>query len=462
MRERIVIRNTQSPGDFIVMSAAIRDLSIAHPGRFEIIVDVPQPAVYQHNPHIKGIGKLGHGLRQVVGQYPLIHRSNQNKGIHFLWGFIEDLNKKLKANAVLTDFRPDLHLTAEEKLAPPCGVKKPYWVFVSGGKKDFTAKWWSPQNWQSVVDLMASKGHTMVQVGGGSHIHPPINNVVDLYNKTSFRELMRLIYHSDGVMSIVTCLMHIAAAFNKPCVVVAGGREGWWWEAYNEENRLTNMRHGQPQWAPPQPDHFVPHKYLHTIGMLDCCKKGGCWKSKIEPIGASVCLKPVKQNNVTIPHCMQLITPEIVVEAASWYYQNGLILKPNQTTVTVPVVSPRVHQDPVVIVRSNTEEPVRKAFNTPGVRWVVWVDGRHFTPQNDRWVDVAIKRLEQRKMAVGGMYYWEVVEGKKVWRLKPGATILNREKIQSVGLPEKLDELGEVLKQNNIPVVNIGDLVRFL
>ena len=95
MPERIVIRNTQSPGDFTVMSAAIRDLQIAHPGRFEIYVDVPQMAVYQHNPYIKGPGRGGSHGRQIVGQYGAIHQSNQRKGIHFLWGFIEDINQRI-------------------------------------------------------------------------------------------------------------------------------------------------------------------------------------------------------------------------------------------------------------------------------------------------------------------------------------------------------------------------------
>lgn len=462
MPERIVIRNTQSPGDFTVMSAAIRDLSIAHPGRFEFYVDVPQMAVYQANPWIKGFGRGGANGRQVVGQYPAIHKSNQRKGIHFLWGFIEDLNQKLKANAVLTDFRPDLHLTDLEKAEAPCGVKKPYWVFVSGGKKDYTAKWWAPQSWQDVVNTMVAKGHTMVQVGGGSHVHPPIKNVVDLYNKTSFRELMRLIYHSDGVMCIVTCLAHIAAAFNKPCVVVAGGREANWWEAYDIPNRLSNMRKGQPQWTPPNPDNFVPHRYLHTIGLLDCCKTGGCWKSRIEPGGPSVCSKPVKHGSVTIPKCMQMITPELVVEAAESYYLEGVIEKPSGLVVPAPVTLPRTTRPPIYSIRTEDESKVKEAFTIPGVRWIVWTDDRYPAVRSDTWLDEAIKRLEQRDAAAGGMYLWELVDGKKIWRLRPGVIILNREKINQVGVPENLADLGNVLKQKQMVVVNIGDLIRYL
>ena len=51
---------------------------------------------------------------------------------------------------------------------------------------------------------------------------------------------MRLTYHAQGMLCPVTALMHLAAAAemkggwpkNRPCVVVAGGREPMQWEAY--------------------------------------------------------------------------------------------------------------------------------------------------------------------------------------------------------------------------------------
>ena len=320
MAEKIVIRNTQSPGDYIVLTAAIRDLCRTHPGRFEFAMDVPQPAVYQHNPYIKGFNKRSG--RRVVAKYPLIHQSNQMRW-HFMWGFIEYLNAQLNARAVLTEFRPDLHLTEEEKKTPPGGLKKPYWVFASGGKRDFTAKWWDPKWWGIVVDRL--KGRVpMVQVGGGSHVHPRTPGAVDMVGKTSFRDLMRLIYHSEGVVCVVTCLMHIAAAFNKPCVVVSGGREPWWWEAYDTPNREVNLKRGMPAWTPPADDNFIPHKFLHTIGELDCCKKGGCWKSRVEG-NRNLCKKIVKQNNIAFPKCLQMINPDKVVSAVEAYYEEGIL-----------------------------------------------------------------------------------------------------------------------------------------
>ena len=316
--EKLIIRNTQSPGDYVVLSAAIRDIHKAYPGRYAIGVDVPERAVFMANPYVDL--NLRGGGRKIVAKYPLIGRCNQERR-HFLWGFVDYFNEQLNLKSVLTELRPDLHLTPEEMANSPLGAVKPYWVMVSGGKRDFTAKWWLPGSWQQVVNVL-NKRFEIVQVGGGSHVHPTLTGVRNLVGKTSFRELMRLIYHSDGVMCIVTCLMHIAAAFNRPCVIVAGGREPWWWEGYTQENRLANLRHGIPNWAPPLNDTYVPHRYLHTLNQLPCCMNKGCWITKIEPQKGS-CQTPATIHGRRLPKCMEMITADHVIQAVESYYNKS-------------------------------------------------------------------------------------------------------------------------------------------
>ena len=330
----LVMRNTQSPGDIIVLSAAIRDLHLHYPGKFETSISVSKGAedAYEHNPNIAV--RHGNTSRKdwFAAHYPLIHKSNQQRK-HFVWGFIEDMNKRLKLQIKLSAFRPDLYMSAEE-IAEPL-IEPPYWLFLSGGKTDFQAKIWDQVYWQQVIDGTRDQVR-WVQCGGGSknHIrHIPKHGIyANMIAKTGLRKFMRLIYHADGVVCVVTAAMHIAAAFNKPCIVIAGGREPWWWEAYNEENRLVNMCVGTPNWKPPPDDDFVPHTYLHTIGDLDCCKKGGCWKGKVRPKDArgqlpkgSTCKRPVFQNGELIPECKAMIKPEMVIEAISDYYRNGLV-----------------------------------------------------------------------------------------------------------------------------------------
>lgn len=351
----IVLRNTQCPGDWVVLTAAIRELHKAYPGQFKTGIDVGETHLFQHNPYVDfSLRKGSPDSQVVVAKYPMVHQSNQNR-IHFMQAYIEYLNTQLKVKVSLTEFRPDLYLTDAEKAKPPHGVKKPYWVFASGGKRDYSAKWWDTDRWQTVIESM-SKWVTLVQVGGrgsnNDHVHPKLNNTINLVQQTTFRELMQLIYHSEGVMCVVTCLMHIAAAFNKPCVVVAGGREPYYWEAYTKESRLACMKRHNPSWEPPVEDSFVPHRFLHTVGtgtnpiaVLPCCRNGGCWKSRIGPKDLrahySICTDQVQLPKKYLPHCLDLITPDHVLSAVESYYADGYLKKNASVEVReIPVPTP--------------------------------------------------------------------------------------------------------------------------
>jgi ADP-heptose:LPS heptosyltransferase len=136
-----------------------------------------------------------------------------------------------------------------------------------------------------------------VQVGESGHYHPPLKGVLDLRGKTDLRALLRLIYWSSGVVCPVTLYMHLAAAVPLPpnskrlrsCIVIAGGREPAHWEQY------------------------PGHQFLHTIGQLDCCAAGGCWRSRTVPLGDGSPLDDSRSlcSDVTsagMPRCMDMIT----------------------------------------------------------------------------------------------------------------------------------------------------------
>lgn len=463
MAERIVIRNTQSPGDYVVLTGAIRDICKMYPGRFDFYADTPQPAVFMGSPYAKP-ARAASGTRTVVAKYPMIHRSNQSRW-HFLWGFLEYMNEQLGTGAVLTELRPDLYLSPEEKATPPID-KKPYWVFASGGKRDFTAKWWDPWCWQQVANMLQGR-FTLVQVGGGSHVHPPIQGVYDLVNKTSFRQLMHLIYHAEGVMCVVTCLMHIAAAFNKPCITVSGGREPWWWEAYNAENRAVNLRKGMPNWAPPAGDNYVPHQYLHTIGQLSCCMKGGCWKSRVENHKNS-CVQTVIQHGVRLPKCLQTITPEHVVQGVDWYYNNGILSKDaacksvstSQPSLTPQATEPRfdVLTPECVTIQAPAgaaDKLFPKLAAAAAGQWFVWSSGENFA---EGWQARVFARLGRGKLAGGFVYR----RGRSYY-LKQRLIVLPAELARSLGeLEPSVDfetGLSLELQKYDYKLIDIGDLV---
>ncbi len=241
---RLLLTSFQSPGDVVMLTAAVRDLQLSHPGQFAIDVRSSAPELWENNPHLTrideiagGAGAAGAGavgVERIDMHYPLVHESNQ-RPYHFLHGYAQFLETRLHLRIPLTRFHGDIHLSAGEKTFPDSwqeqGVVRPYWILIAGGKYDFTAKWWNPASYQAVVDHFAGRIR-FVQCGESGHWHPRLRGVVDLIGKTTIREFVRLMHHADGVVCPVTFAMHLAAAVEdqrgrrgaRPCVVVAGGR----------------------------------------------------------------------------------------------------------------------------------------------------------------------------------------------------------------------------------------------
>lgn len=314
---RIVLLNTRAPGDIAVLTALVRDIALTYPGQFEIDVDTTSMDIWRHNPYVTRLhtgGRWQRNIEYVKIQYGRGLRDQNHETIHFLAYFHRDFALQCGTKVPLTLPYPDLHLTQEERENRI--IEGRYWIVLNGGKSDFTAKVWRSRNMQVVVDRLRHYGLGIVQVGSKEqgHWHLPLRGVLDLVGRTSLRDFMRLIAQADGVICPVTGAMHIAAGFHRPCVVLAGGREAWWWEAYVNENKgFGELASGKMR---------VPHRYLHTIGRLDCCKHHGCWRNKVVPLhdDKSICLHPVMHPEQPVPQCLDMITPDHVLEAVMSYY----------------------------------------------------------------------------------------------------------------------------------------------
>src|SRR5436190_1805762 len=315
---KLILRCGLSPGDIVMLTAAVRDLHHWYPGQFLTDVRSSCPELWEHNPYLTPLSEKDPEVHQIECSYPLIDHSNALP-YHCLHGFIAFLNQHLDLAVKPTAFKGDIHLSPQEKswysqVRELTGRDIPFWIVVAGGKYDVTVKWWDPRRYQEVVDHFHDTIQ-FVQVGEHGHYHPRLEGVIDLRGKTSLRELVRLTYHSQGVLCPVTALMHLATAIeipgraggSRPCVVVAGGREPAHWEAY--------------------PD----HQFIHVNGSLSCCSQGGCWKDRVFPLrdgdkrdGHNCrCLSPVGK----FPRCMDLIKPADVIRRIEWYHQGGM-LKP--------------------------------------------------------------------------------------------------------------------------------------
>jgi ADP-heptose:LPS heptosyltransferase len=342
----IVLRNRYALGDTICMSAVVRDLHRAHPGRFRVSFAGHYMSYWRHDPGVAPIDPAANAPVLDVAYSDGIRESTAGRyRYHFLTWFHRWLGERLGVAIPVTEPRGVIHLGPDRRLAPPGR----YWVVVAGGKLDVTTKWWPPERYQAAVDALAAQGVRCVQAGADfhTHVHPRLRNCESFVGRTDdIADLFSLIRHSEGVICGITGAMHAAAAFGKPCVVVAGGREEWWWEAY------TN--HGQ--WPDGCAPVAVPHRFLHTLGTLDCCRKVGCWKMRTVPIEPAdtttlsrrekLCRRPVRDPLGARPECMDQILPDHVVEAAMSYYENGTLPPVGEPSKKYSVPTPSSPPEP--------------------------------------------------------------------------------------------------------------------
>ena len=318
---KVIFKNFQSPGDLLMLSAAIRDLKLSHKNIF-IDVRTPCPAIWENNPYLTKLNDKDEDVEIYNAEYPLVHESNEGQ-YHFIHGFRKWMEDTLDLRIKATKFKGDIHISDEEKgwisQIEEMGIKDKFWIINSGIKFDFTAKAWNPHYYQEVVDHFLGD-ITFVQVGQKEHWHPPLNNVINLVGKTDLRQLIRLVYHSIGTIGGVSLLMHLGTAIeskhgllSRPGICIAGGREPSVWESY------TNQQ------------------FLHTCGCLPCCDMGGCWCSRASQVNdgdkkdleENLCLNRVKtthkikDNNLYVPKCMDMIKPQSVINAIKLYYEGG-------------------------------------------------------------------------------------------------------------------------------------------
>src|SRR4051812_10175044 len=314
--QKLVLKSSFALGDIVMLTAAVRDLHACYPNTFQTDVRSPFPELWEHNPYITCLQETDPGVSVIECSYPLINHCNEQP-YHCLHGYIDFLNSRLNLQIHPTSFRGDIHISELEaswysQIFELAACDLPFWIIVSGGKYDVTVKWWSPARFQEVVDYFSGRIQ-FVQVGHDGDHHPPLDRVIDLRGRTNFRELIRLVYHSQGVLCPVTSLMHLAAAVplkhrggaTRPCVVIAGSREPAHWEAY------------------------PGHQFIHTNGALPCAPSGGCWRDRVLPLGDEdsrdqadhLCL----DHDGVLPRCMSLITAQDVIQRIETFFQGGAV-----------------------------------------------------------------------------------------------------------------------------------------
>ncbi len=295
----LLLRTNQAPGDAVAMTAAIYSLHNAHPGKYRTLVDSQYPEVFRYNPYVTEGPTNVEGMHIVQMHYPAIHDSNK-RGIHFMQAWCEFLGKALGIEIPLLTNRPHLYFSDTGGLP-----QENYWIVCSGGKNDFTNKLWGFQSYVRVLQTIGNR-IKFIQVGDKVEEHPRLHGAYDLVGKTNLRQLFELVRRCKGVLCGVSLLMHVAAALEKPAIIIAGGREPVQWNAYPKQH------------------------YLHTVGMLPCSSPqgdvgGACWRARVTPLNdgsylnKNLCERPIQFNYAgipvgTLPECMTLIDPAHVAD----------------------------------------------------------------------------------------------------------------------------------------------------
>lgn len=279
--ERIIFKQMQSPGDLLMLTVALRDLHLNYPDQFETDVLSCYPEIFFNNRYTTHLPKDG-SVKIINMDYgPYLHKLRR-EGKHFSDCFIYMMNEKLGLDIKKTTARPHIELTEKEKL--PSRIK-PYILINAGIKSDITLKQYPLRLYQLVIEHIKSQTDKIdvIQVGHSHHMHPILDGIdEDLVGMTdNIRDYFSLVNGAIGCIGAVSFQMHTSAAFGKPCVVIAGGREESSWEKYDN------------------------HIYLNTIGKMECCKTEGCWKTTINNCdnfiwdeGISGCMKMIEPNDI--------------------------------------------------------------------------------------------------------------------------------------------------------------------
>ena len=73
-KRKVILRNGQSPGDLIVWTRAVGDLTISYPN-YKIGIECPAMEIFQNSPHITQLDRNDPEVEVVYIEYPETHAS---------------------------------------------------------------------------------------------------------------------------------------------------------------------------------------------------------------------------------------------------------------------------------------------------------------------------------------------------------------------------------------------------
>jgi ADP-heptose:LPS heptosyltransferase/glycosyltransferase involved in cell wall biosynthesis len=288
--KEVVFHNRQAIGDILTFTAGVRDFKNTYPNTRVGVISTATH-IWDNNPYIDHQFRDNDKIVKVGPGY-LTNKSN-TWNYHMCNAFRLSMEQSLGVPITQGDTRPDIWLTEEEYHRKPL-INGPYWVIIIGGEPGWTAKMYPEDRWQEVINSLPNI--KFVQLGMKRHPYAHLDNVIDYIGKTEdpqtgIRDLFNIFLHAQGSVGLVSMHMHLSAAFNNPCVVIAGAREPAWFTQY------------------------MGHQYIQTNGTIpECASYKACWKTS---------LKGCINHKDNIPKCVEIIRPDEIVNGIKKYYDGG-------------------------------------------------------------------------------------------------------------------------------------------
>ena len=274
---KLLIRASGWLGDNVYLTAVIHNLYDT--GKIAVNVITKHPQIYLNNPYID------QSINESNADYILQQNYNskwEQNCKHIIEYVTEKLAYNLNIEVPIKYLKPQIYFDLKQP-----EIQGKYIVINNGYQTSAETKKYFNGYWQQIID--ANPDLRFVQVGQKKNHAIPLNNTIDMIDKTSLEQLINIIYYSECVISPVTGIVHIAGAFNKPCIVLSGGRQ---------PESLTKYENSV---------------YFGTINQLDCCMGKGCHRNKFETDNeAKKCLHCTKINDETTADCQLMTKPEMI------------------------------------------------------------------------------------------------------------------------------------------------------
>src|SRR5690242_15741887 len=130
-----VLHNPWALGDTVCLSALVRDIHRAYPGKYRLVMSGHYKAHWKNSPHCT-VSDGPSGQLVQLGYVEGIKAAGRGERHHFLSYFHKDFSRKTGLVVPVTEPRGEIFLSQSEKNNRPFPDR--YWVVVAGGKLDMT------------------------------------------------------------------------------------------------------------------------------------------------------------------------------------------------------------------------------------------------------------------------------------------------------------------------------------